>query len=403
MSSNNYTARRRLGWIYKQKVNGQLVSTQQNAATATGLNGGSGLNNPNWRDQIKNHIDAGQTYGAVYYSFKGSRGLVTKNYHVKVFPPPELDFEETVEGFLGSLSGFGSPNPVPPSLLNGALGDFSRKAAQRISPFSGGVFLGELREAIHMIRHPAQTLFDSVKSYIYGAKKHRRRVGLKTWKKIGSELWLEAVFGWRPLISDVKSGAEALSRTVNGFRPNEHVVSAPSEVEVMIQPPTLVNVSVNNTSWYFTQGITEKASVVVEGAIRVAPSGSLNGAMETFGIGWDQVLPTAWELLPFSFVTDYFSNVGDVISSASIVSSRVVYISATTKNYRKIICDGFTGIQGNQDQARIRMSAGQFQASYRTFARTPLASPVPALQFECPGIGSMKWLNLGALAVALRD
>jgi len=305
-----------------------------------------------------------------------------------------------MEGFLGSLEGVGLEGVADASVQNRALGDFCKEAVKRISPFSGGVFIGELREAIHMIKHPAQALFEQVRSYAYGAKKLRKRIGKYRWSKLSAELWLESVFGWLPLISDVKSGAEAVSRVVNDFRPNE-IVRGRAQSESQVQPPALAVRSLDNCTWFYNTYAVDITSVRVVGAVRIDPVNTLSGDLSVFGIGWDQVLPTAWELIPFSFVTDYFSNVGDVISSASLLNGRVIYCSGTTMVQRKVVQDGFTGYPGSQDQAKISVSAGRFTAKTTRYARSPILSPVPSLQFECPGIGSMKWLNLAALSAAV--
>jgi hypothetical protein len=361
----------------------------------------SGLDRPNYKSVIAARVNAANNFGGTYVSFKGGNGRVTKTYDQAIFPPPNLHYTIIVDGFLGDINDVQDVGVGSVTASNGALGQFSKRAIAKISPFSGGVFLGELREAIHMIRNPAKALFDQIRSYAYGAKKLRKRIGKEKWKKVAAGLWLESVYGWLPLISDVKSGARAVSRVVNDFRPNEYVSSDEVSDATQIQPTTLKSRSWDNASWYYYQDITEVSSYKVVGAVRIDPASTLRGSLDVFGISWDQVLPTAWELLPFSFVTDYFSNVGDVIASASILNGRVVWISGSTKIVRRVRQDGFTAIQGGQLNQSCSASAGQFNATITRYARSPIASAVPSLQFECPGLKSMKWLNLTALATAL--
>lgn len=405
MSSKTIRQYKRLSWHFVEtKDRTTTVFDVEGNSLYNEIVGPSGADLPNWRDVIKNHVDAGNTGSSLYVNFSGGTGNVHKTYTTSgIIPAIRINWDLSVNGFLGSISGFGGQASDSSSASNRAIGDFSKKAIQRISPFSGGVFLGEIREAIHQIRHPAEALFRGVKAYIYESKKLRKKIGRRPFRRIAAQSWLEAVYGWLPLISDVKSGAEALSRTINEFRPNEKVVSAKMIDEKLIQPATRVQRSNDNISWDFYQSIKDEMSYRVEGAVRIDPPGSLKGSMDTFGISWDQVLPTAWELLPFSFVSDYFSNIGDVIASASILNGRCIYISQTKRLKRTLVCDGWRAIQGSQTDAYNVIHAGPFKAVLVQYGRTKLASAIPSLQFEIPGLRSMKWLNLAALTEALRD
>jgi len=50
-----------------------------------------------------------------------------------------------------------------------------------------------------------------------------------------------------------------------------------------------------------------------------------------FGFQPSEFLPTAWELLPWSFLADYFSNIGDCLTAWSTVTDKVevAYINRT--------------------------------------------------------------------------
>jgi hypothetical protein len=300
---------------------------------------------------------------------------------------------------MGLIGAVVSEANVDPSVQNSAKGAFCKQAVSKISPFSGGPFIGELREAIHMIRNPAKALFETVLNYAEVSKNWRRKIGQKSWKRIASESWLESVFGWAPLISDVKSGAEAVSRVVNGFIPNTHCFGAAEDTK-QIQPATKQQRNIDEVTWYYYQMVSDTTSCKVNGAVRIEPANTLSGALDVFGIGWDQVLPTAWELLPFSFVTDYFSNVGDIIASASLLDGRIVYCSMTTKTVRLTRQSGFTAVPSTKELSKASVSAGELRAEITRYTRQHVGNPVPSLQFKCPGIKSMKWLNLAALVGA---
>lgn len=403
MSSKTRKAFHRVSSHSVVKRNGSVIfdSTSINDSLYDFIVGANGFDRPNWRSVVKAHQNATNQYSSVYITeSSSSTGSVHKTYRVPNSPPPDYSYDETTEGFLGTLPQPWSMPSGDTATANRAIGAFSQIAYERISPFAGGVFLGELREAIHMIRNPAQSLFDKIlREHIPSAKRRRNRASPRNKKQVVADSWLESVFGWLPLISDVKSGAEAVSRVVNGFIPSEIIVGPKCFLERQIQPPTLQLRSFNNHSWTYYTSVTETVSYRVKGAVRMQPAGSLQGSLETFGIAWDTVLPTIWELIPMSFVTDYFSNIGTVISSASFVDSRVIWNCMSNRFEKTLINDGFTGVQGGQVDQKISVSAGKSVVKSLTHGRTALASVVPAIQFKCPGLRSMKWLNLAALAV----
>ena len=77
-----------------------------------------------------------------------------------------------------------------------------KKAKEKITVFSGAVFLGELRETLAAIRNPLRSLIQHTERYLTTAKK------LAKAKAAGDALrneYLAFTFGWGPLASDVDS------------------------------------------------------------------------------------------------------------------------------------------------------------------------------------------------------
>jgi hypothetical protein len=375
------------------------------------LQGGAGTNRPNWRAVIASRGDATNPWSADFFTCRNGNGYAYATRLVnQVLPGCGQGTHYTNDvhnGFMASPNAFVTLLTVmPETVRNAAIGRFVSKARQAMSPFQGGVFLGELREAIRMIRNPASTLFRSItRSYPATATKRIRaiktrrvppgkRVSAAT--RVVADTWLEYSFGWTPLISDVKSGAEALARLLNYPYPLERVSAGASANE---PGPTNLGLdglySYGLSAWRIRGSReTHEYSYRLHGGLRHASMGSASNAQTLASMNWTDVLPTVWELIPYSFLVDYFTNVGDVISAATFCRSDLTFISGSGKMTRRLT------IGGVQNASATPASGAGGQESELTAVRIfrePSPSLVPSLQFECPGVGSMKWLNIGAL------
>jgi len=125
--------------------------------------------------------------------------------------------------------------------------------------------------------------------------------------------WLEYRYGLRPLLYDIRSAAQALQAL--GTKPRIVVrshkvaeVSSSSSVTTTTPYPFCAIVDVRET---VIRRVHVSAGVLLE------PSISQNGITQAFGLDIDDVAPTLWELVPFSFMVDWFCNVADVLAAWS--------------------------------------------------------------------------------------
>lgn len=295
---------------------------------------------------------------------------------------------------------------------NQALSRLYRDIRANTSHFSGGVFLGELREAMRMIRRPALLLRQGLGDYFSTLRKRKGRAPKHRMKDILSSTWLEYSFGWQPLISDVKAAAEALARFENDSRRasargyginerlNQSTVSSNSYGGFMYGLDNLQEIS--DAKVIYRVGLKWDAA---------APFGSARRLAELSGFTLSEFVPTVWELIPWSFVVDYFSNVGDILSCATTDTTSVSYkckteVQSARRKMRAIVdskrvADAigpreFISIDGS--------SLGGYNSVQSTVSRRKVSSlGIPTLTFTAPGIDSVKWINLAALTSASRS
>lgn len=218
---------------------------------------------------------------------------------------------------------------------NAARAKFYKRLREIRTQISGPTFLGELRESLHMIRRPADALRSSAKDYLDSLRK-RKRASPKHWAKAISGTWLEHSFGWVPLLNDIKDGYAAYNRL--GEKQREKVISVsfkdfadktstlpPADFSQRAVPYGTICFRCSNVK------LLENVQVRYKGKIRARAETTAWSNAELFGFTPGEFLPTAWELLPWSFLIDYFTNIGDILSSVVTDTSDVVFVNQTIR------------------------------------------------------------------------
>jgi hypothetical protein len=295
-----------------------------------------------------------------------------------------------------------NPSISSSAALNRAWAKAYKQIRKAQTSMSGGVFLGELREAYHMLRHPAEGLRKAIKeSYLDKLKKVKKADGNR-WKKAISQTWLESSFGWRPFINDLEDAMNAYSELTKNNREEFRHIRAIGKDQKFVS-------ATNNESYpeslnFYVLGnsrIWDEVIVVVRGEVKRKLVTTAADKARLFGLAPSEFAPTVWELLPWSFLVDYFTNIGDVIEAGATDTSTVAWLLQTTISIRKtkssVIVDPvkmksllgakFDGCYGNQ---------GSCLYQRRIVARIPATPIIPSLMFELPG-GSIKELNMLAL------
>jgi len=118
-----------------------------------------------------------------------------------------------------------------------------------------------------------------------------------------SGLWLEFHFGWAPLIGDIFSAIEILDSAPPPF---------PIKGTALIrEKSTFIDGSAGQ--WSRRCYMTNEVRAWVGGAVRVT-NPNLRLASQ---LGLVNPASVAWELVPFSFLVDWFVNVGDYLEQFS--------------------------------------------------------------------------------------
>lgn len=286
------------------------------------------------------------------------------------------------------------------------------------SDFNAGVFLGEGKESLRMIADSANRIARGIKSArrldfagVYRAlfqpsqvrryknykakgwldddrflkwereRHHLKRLRFKPPDRDVSSLWLEFAYGWKPLLQDAYSGAEFLAHQLEAPLQNVVRVSLKRQNE-SLQTSSPVTYSYRKGTVTTTKWIKAKIT-------EVSPA-KLSGLTDPLSV--------AWELVPFSFVIDWFIPIGNYLSARGLVSSLEGTMVISTLTVRRGI--GLKRIDG----AGFIISDDHASVTDVTFTRE-VNQPIGALlQFpSMKPLGSVPSWMRAANAVSLLD
>jgi len=291
------------------------------------------------------------------------------------------------------------------------MGKFLRKIREKQTAFQGGVFLGELAQTLSMIRNPAKGLrglVDETRDILANI----RRLGLKnslSRSRVTEQLadaWLELQFGWKPLLNDVDDGCRALAILNTGQSLSTGRISA-AHTHESNPTRTTVKYSQNGIAlWNVLTDTRTRCTTVFRGALRVEARNPAELRRDLFGFNPNNFAPTIWNLIPYSFLIDYFTNVGDIIEGWSLLGTRLSWCNKTTIKSHVVSDLASTSFsywdQENPNPDRSLASLA-FSPAKVVIEKTRVQraeytqAMVPDLVFQVPGSGSLKWLNIAAL------
>jgi hypothetical protein len=226
------------------------------------------------------------------------------------------------------IAGQAKTSPTAQGLIVQAANiSYERFREQVAENASLGVNFVEYRQALNMVQSRAVTMLDAFRKVrrfdFAGAARVLAKAtpvskrpgfvptskgwypkGVSTLKTAGNN-WLEYHFGWEPLVKDVYASMEILHNPVNKFASIHGKAKTTAFTDSGWQNAGSVSVK---TTYQWT--CTHKQGAFVS-AVQAPPLHTL----EQLGLLNPAVL--AWEVVPFSFVVDWFVNVGDVLRSYS--------------------------------------------------------------------------------------
>lgn len=371
-----------------------------------------GSSNPAYKRLIRLGLNATTNYSVVVISESPpegeftAQGSTTDPYDPQPGARCRWFFRGSGKGPYNSGSGF----TTPPSQLSTADLDtaariaFLNKVRAERSSFQGGVFLGELKEAIHMVTRPASALRQAVSTYSRAAKKAARRErNLKLRVKAVSGTWLEHSYGWRPLFSDVDNAMEALAKA--GHYVPRQVISV-QRADVRSGKAVAEGTMGGSINYSQLWRWRRRASVRYIGSVAWESENVAVNWQSRWGLTLGDFVPTLYELIPYSFLVDYFTNLGDIINASSMGTVGLRWGCKTTWLKADVdVSPGLLSYSSATPSMKIDNLSWKFSAGENSRFNlnreivTSVGVGISDISFRCPGVSSTKWLNIAALAI----
>jgi hypothetical protein len=220
------------------------------------------------------------------------------------------------------------------------------------------------------------------------------------------DLWLEVSFGVRPLLADIKDLAEAVARwRIDRLSPIVRGSSGGTGIGGLTSPPFKEAVS-------WLEHVTHAQEVrdwryTVYGRLhaeaQLPACGSAAKLVEVLGFRAEDFVPTIYELMPFSFLLDYFTNLGGVLEAASVDTSWVDW--ANEVRILKGSLSGWTTISAAPGVDYIKSRGdtmyGSAVVGYHATNRRSADFSSPTVVSRLPGFGA-QYVNMLALLSSIR-
>lgn len=213
---------------------------------------------------------------------------------------------------VGALSAFSCPiaplrSPTPAQIAQVEIGCLLKVKDAKVNL---GVSFGERLEVANMFEQNARALGKAARAFRKGKLKAAAKALGLTWKDVPSK-WLEFQYGWKPLVSEIYSGCEAiLEADRKDQKRTWYTVKDGSSVKINDRYNAGDNGS--GITWSHNGGHSD-----VKCRFDFGPPVTQRDKLLQDLDQWGILNPAeiAWELLPFSFIVDWAVPVGDFLSA----------------------------------------------------------------------------------------
>lgn len=178
------------------------------------------------------------------------------------------------------------------------------------------VTVAEGKNTFRMLYNTVRTLGESYGHFRKGRwKSASRRLGIDAPSRSAANNWLAYQLGWLPLISDAVGLIELHRDQFSTARDNLFIVRGATTIVKPSQGVFLNHLVSGNHSVINRLDVTTgRAGMLLK------VTSKLDQFQASVGLSASDILSTLWELVPYSFVMDYFINVGQWLGNLSALS-----------------------------------------------------------------------------------
>jgi len=275
----------------------------------------NGVTNPGYKKAIRRLQEAGTNYSVEVYQEGTIQGSAKLNYKY-----PGSNGYRYRQEIRGDLARGGNVPPSPPILpdlsaldIQARLG-FISKAQRARGGFETGVFLGELRETIRTIVRPASSVRGALDDYYRDVKKRTRgKRGVRALNRAVAGSWLETSFAIKPLLAEVDNAMETIAGQNLVY--DQPISFTAKDAYNGSRTVRVCGYSgVGGGVFAYAHRDVAKMLVKYKGLVAWESENLAPTWRSTWGLTLRDFVPTVYELIPYSWLVDYFSNLGAIIN-----------------------------------------------------------------------------------------
>lgn len=315
-------------------------STHTSAWLVAGTRTRSGISNPHWKDQTRLGINATTPMSAVDIIDDRSPW---SGYSIGI---------ETINGQLyrkWSYSGWGQPSygvPIPNVAPAGIVTDVQNRCIRRFinevseaqsSDNLTGRSIKHFKHDVHSTFHPMAGIREKLSSYLTSLEKvpYGKLKSSSLYSTI-TQAYLEFKFGVEPFVDDITAIVTDMCIKDRKRNPSVPVKASAHKTYTGTSSPTAITGLTGDMSPFqlsYGKQITSTYYMRLKGAVRtgVNDDGRLGLVQDNKLLPKDW-LPTAFSILPYAWMVNYFTNIRDIIDAACFRYSDLVWGCQTTRD-----------------------------------------------------------------------
>nr|WEU70908.1 MAG: maturation protein [Hangzhou atkins-like virus 3] len=197
--------------------------------------------------------------------------------------------------------------------------------------------------------------------------------------------WLEYAFGLSPIFMDLDDIRKTLARPQVTLQPvwaKRHM-----QVGVTLSPQQLTYNGMASTTKFI--GVA-RYSCKVKGAVGFDTSAS-DRMLRDWGLTYNSWAPTVWELLPYSWLFDYVSNLGDIVQAVSFPKAYLRWVHSTVR-FEGLMRSYTSWDQVNDNYKLVGQGAARHVWRNKRVVRTSTVDFSPEFQLDL-GLSARQAIN----------
>lgn len=256
------------------------------------------------------------------------------------------------------------------------------------SSIMSGEVMASIGQTMRMLQRPFGSSVKLLSDCYKSARRHYRKTA-KSIARANADAWLEYRYGWGPLFMDIEQGLDLYSKREERLKSAFKIVRTSKP----FQSTTMKSYDVSCTApiAYTAQGT---ATETVKGQVAAGVFYALAGrtpavaAAEDLRLGASSLASTAWEIVPYSFVADWFVQVGPWLAAVNVPPSVSVRGNWVTTTWEQVITNQNSRIRVYQSPKWTDGTGGSSTRRWtQVYRRVNLPLPTsPPILKALPGV-----------------